>query len=100
MATDEKKGSLKDMVYHKIIELIISGELRCDDIITENQMIERFSVSKSPVREALIQLCYEEVLRSIPRCGYQIVQITPKNIRDLVELRCILELSSLQKLSE
>ena len=83
-----------------MIELIIKGELKCDDIITESQMIERFSVSKSPVREALIQLCYEDVLRSIPRCGYQIVQISPKNIHDLAELRCILELSSLQKLSE
>ena len=27
------------------------------DILTENQMIEKFGVSKSPVREALVELC-------------------------------------------
>lgn len=89
------KASLKDTVYQKIVEMITTGVLTTDMIFTENQMVERFNVSKSPVREALIQLCHEEALKSIPRCGYQVVEISAKSIRDLTELRLYLELSSL-----
>ena len=95
----DRKTSLKDQVYREIIEMIINGEIKSDEIITESQLVEHFQVSKSPVREALLQLCTEEILHSIPRCGYQIVQINSKVIHDLAELRCYLELSSLQKLS-
>lgn len=97
---DDKKISLKDYVYKQIIEMISSGTLTADMIITENQLIEHFKVSKSPVREALIQLCHEKVLTSIPRCGYQVVRITAKSIRDLIELRLYLELSSLPKVTQ
>ncbi len=98
--SQEKTLSLKDTVYKQIIEMICDGTLSPDSLITENQMIEHFKVSKSPVREALIQLCHDGILTSIPRCGYQIVRITKKSIRDLVELRLYLELSSLPSIME
>lgn len=95
-----KNVSLKDSVYKQIVEMITSGELSADTIITESQMIEHFQVSKSPVREALIQLCHDDILTSIPRCGYQIIRITPQRIRDLIEMRLYLELSSLPKIMD
>lgn len=94
------KLSLKDTVYQQLIELICQGELKPDTLFTENQMIAYFKVSKSPVREALIQLCHEDVLRSIPRCGYQVTPISSKNVYDMTELRLYLELSSLPKIME
>jgi DNA-binding GntR family transcriptional regulator len=100
MQAQNKKASLKDTVYQSIVEMICSGQLTTEMIFTEIQMIERFKVSKSPVREALIQLCHEEVLKSIPRCGYQVVQISVKTIHDLTELRLYIELSSLPKVLE
>lgn len=100
MENHSSKISLKDMVYQQLVEMICRGELTVDTIFTENQMIAYFKVSKSPVREALIQLCHENVLHSIPRCGYQVVTITSQDIRDLTELRLYLELSSLPKVMD
>lgn len=98
----EKKTtvSLKDTVYKQVISLICSNELNSDQIITESQLCDRFGVSKAPVREALIQLCHEDVLRSIPRCGYQVVQINIQSIHELTELRFFLELSSLKNVEK
>lgn len=91
---------LKDQIYRQIIEMICNGQLTTDIIFTENQLIEQFGVSKSPIREALIQLCHEEVLKSLPRCGYQVVQVSTKNIHDITELRMFLELNSIPKTLE
>ena len=92
---EKQNVSLKDQVYHQIVEMICSGQLTPDTLFTERQAIEWCGVSKSPVRESLVQLCAEGALRSIPRCGYQVVQISAKNIRDLTEMRLFLELDSL-----
>ncbi len=88
---------LKDQVYEKILEEIMEGRYQQNDIITERELIEKFGVSKSPIREALIELCKEEVLESRPRLGYQIRPITLKEISDIVELRIILETAALKK---
>lgn len=95
----ETSGStLKDKVYKQIIELICSGQFATGSFITEPQMIELSGASKSPVREALLQLCYEGTLKNIPRCGYQIVPISVKDIHDLTEMRLILELHNITKI--
>lgn len=93
-------ATLKDKVYQSVIDEICKGYLTPDTIFTEGQMIARYGVSKAPVREALVQLCHENVLRSIPRCGYQVVQISAKNVHDLIELRLLLEVGSLPKVME
>ena len=56
--------SLKDTIYQRIVEMISLGELAPGTTFSEQQLIRLFAVSKSPVREALIQLCSENVLRS------------------------------------
>ena len=100
MTTNTCKPTLKDMVYRQIIEMICNGQLPSDAIVTEKQLTAHFGISKSPVREALIQLCHDRVLKSIPRCGYQIITINAKDVRDLTEIRILLELGSLHKTVE
>ena len=78
-----QKETLKERVYRGIYEAVTNGEYRPNDILTENQMIEKFGVSKSPVREALVELCKDGVLINIPRMGYQVRAVTLKEIMNL-----------------
>ena len=57
-------------------------------------------MSKSPVREALIELCKDNVLKSIPRVGYQVVPVTLKEILDLLEFRIDVETGNLRRLCQ
>ena len=80
-----QKETLKERVYRGIYEAVTNGEYRPNDILTENQMIEKFGVSKSPVREALVELCKDGVLINIPRMGYQVRAVTLKEIMDILK---------------
>ena len=71
-----------------------------DEFLTEKQFIELYGVSKAPVREALIELCNEGILRSIPRLGYQIIPVTQKDITNSTELRLLIEMNAFRKMSE
>lgn len=83
----ESNKPLTEFVYNKIYEEIINGELQPGDLIVEKQLIARYNISRSPVREALISLCDENVLRSIPRAGYQVVGFSYSEIKQMTEAR-------------
>jgi DNA-binding GntR family transcriptional regulator len=90
--------NLKKQVYDRILDSIIRKTYPVDYILKEKELSELFGVSKSPVREALIELSKENIVKSIPRAGYRIIQFTEKDIYETSELRLILELSVLDKI--
>jgi DNA-binding GntR family transcriptional regulator len=57
--------------------------------------MEKYGTSKSVVREALVELCNENVLRSIPRYGYEIVSLTENDVRNILQFRVMIECQSL-----
>ena len=59
------KITLSEEIYDAIIAAIIQGEIHSDSVVTEALLMERFHVSKSPVRESLVRLCHENILVSI-----------------------------------
>ena len=63
----DKAATIKSRIVEAVIQDIIDGRDSSNDIITEKELIERFNVSKSPVRDALMELCANEVLKNIPR---------------------------------
>ena len=88
--------SLKQKIYRQIFEKIIKNEFPLDEFLVEGRLAEMFGVSRAPVREALVELCNEKVLRNIPRAGYQIVQLSQKELRDALQLRLILETEAMK----
>lgn len=88
--------SLKEMIYNEVFQSIIKGEYAANDIISEKMLVEKYEVSKSPVREALVELCNEGILRSMPRYGYAVVQLTKQDIENILAYRVILESGSLK----
>ena len=90
-------STLKDKVYSSVLLDIINGEYTVDSIISEKALAEKLQVSKAPVREALVALCSNGILQSVPRQGYTIVKYTDKNLHDILEYRIMLECGCLAR---
>ena len=89
--------TLSAQIHDAILEMIIDAGADSEKILlTERELVEKFGVSKAPVREALLRLCAEQVLNRIRRCGYVVVRLGEKSGRDNLAVRQILELSSLE----
>lgn len=91
------RKNLKETVYQGIYDNVTNGKYKQNDILTESMLIEEFGVSKSPVREALIELCKDGILKNIPRMGYQVIPVTLQEIIDILELRADIEIRGLKK---
>lgn len=62
--------SLSEQVYDYIYRLIRTGELKNNDKIDDIALVETLEVSRTPIREALIQLTSDGLLTNKPRKGF------------------------------
>ena len=94
--TQIKKESLTDRIHDSILEMIIKNPSDEEQVLNEKRLMELFGVSKAPVREALIKLCSEGVLRNVPRFGYMVIRMNEQDIRDALRMRVLLETEALE----
>ncbi|MDD3336403.1 MAG: GntR family transcriptional regulator [Eubacteriales bacterium] len=92
-----RKETLVDVVRNKIMETIIQGDVSEESVLTEGNLVQQFGVSKATVREALVHLCSENILKSMPRYGYVLVRMGDKECEDINQFRFFLEAESLKK---
>lgn len=77
--------------YNRIMSDIVTKVYKPNDIITETALVEKYGHSKTPIREALISLCNDGVLRNIPRYGYEVLGLTTEDVKEMLEFRYFLE---------
>ncbi len=94
------KESLADQAYNTIRKDILTCVLDPGSQIAQSQLVERYEYGVTPIRDALKRLEHEGFVRSIPRFGYIISPITPKDVEDLFELRLALEVLAVRKAIE
>ena len=90
MMMDYKTVSLSDQVYEQLETDILSGKYQRGEIITELQLCSELGVSRTPVREALRRLFQEHLVEDTPK-GTMVLGITPKDFRDMSEIRLRIE---------
>ncbi len=78
-------------IYGALRREILSCAISPGAEIRDAEIAERFAVSRSPVRDALLRLEAEGLVVISPRKGYRAAPISIADARDLFEFRAILE---------
>ncbi|WP_322517839.1 GntR family transcriptional regulator [Rhodopseudomonas palustris] len=72
-------------------DMVLSGQLRAGERISELQAVEITGVSRTPVRMALVRLEDEGLLQAIPSGGFMVKAFSERDILDSIELRGTME---------
>jgi DNA-binding GntR family transcriptional regulator len=75
---------------------ILSGEYQRGSRLPQVEVAEAFGVSPVPLREALVALGREGLVVRRPRRGWYIVRLEESDIREIYELRSLLEEKALR----
>src|SRR5262245_23949273 len=89
---------MRDSVYELIRNEILSCELKPGAQVQERDLAERYQVSKSPIRDALLRLEAQHLIEVMPRKGYRVLPISVTDSRELYEMRMIVERASIVRL--
>jgi DNA-binding GntR family transcriptional regulator len=87
----------KNLIYKKIRRSIIMGNRQSGERLNPEALAEEYSTSVTPVRDALQMLSHEGLVVIKPRSGYFVATITLKHLRDLLDVRRILEVSGVER---
>ena len=79
--------NLKEQIHHHLFSDIVNGVYTPGSILHEKNLMEKYGVSRAPIREALIQLCSEGVLRNLPKRGYEVTEISAEEIQNIIRYR-------------
>jgi len=88
----ENPTSLAQIAYDALKTMILSGELRPGERLTERDLARRVRVSRTPLREALARLGRDGLAVNKAGLGYFVFEFDPHTVTNIYEFRELLEL--------
>ena len=82
---------LADEVYDQIVDAIMNLDIGHDDRLIQEKLAADLGISRTPVREALIRLEQEGVLRKSAQGGFRLYQMSDQEVRELYQTRAAIE---------
>lgn len=89
--------SLMETAVESIREAIVSGQLPLGSKLSEQRLADVLGISRSPARDALAALQSEGLVKISPKRGSFVFTPDLKEVDDLCEHRCILEVASIRR---
>ena len=86
-----KPQTLSERVYDKLLDMIMSNEMKADARLNVDELAKQFGVSKTPLREALKSLEKTGLVLLTPYAGYSVKKFTAKEIEEIYKIRILLE---------
>lgn len=83
--------SLHARLVDQLRSAIVSGDLAPGSLHSVNDIAKKLEISRTPVREALLTLAGQGMVRFVPNRGVRIQETTTRDLREVFQLRLLLE---------
>jgi DNA-binding GntR family transcriptional regulator len=89
--SEQRRASAAERAYAYVKERLLDGRFAGGTLLSENDVAHRLGISRTPVRQAFVQLEAEELLDLYPRRGALVVPIAASEAEDVLEARLLIE---------
>ncbi|QNP71433.1 GntR family transcriptional regulator [Streptomyces roseirectus] len=91
------KQPAADRVYAHVKQGVLDRRFEGGTLLTEGELADAVGVSRTPVREALLRLEVEGLIRLYPKKGALVLPVSAQEIADVVETRLLIEEHAVRK---
>ncbi|MBT3806852.1 MAG: GntR family transcriptional regulator [Desulfobacula sp.] len=99
LATIKQPESLARMAYEAIRQSILSGQWQIGELYNEKAIAADLGISRTPVREALLELASQDLIIFMPRRGLMLNRFNLRDVDEIFELRKAIEQASVEKIA-
>jgi DNA-binding GntR family transcriptional regulator len=75
-------GTVRERAARELRDRILTGALPAGTRLDLDAITKEFATSRTPVREALLELSYDGLVRVAPRSGVTVIGISPEDVLD------------------
>lgn len=86
-----RSETLAQKAYDTLEEMILTLQLEPGSVVTEQALIAKTGMGRTPIREALLQLGRERLIEMLPRRGIKVSDINIAQYLSLLEVRRVLD---------
>lgn len=90
--------NLSSLVVDYLKNKILTGEYKEGDHILESNVARELGISRAPVREGIKELQNQGLIKFMPRKGNYVARLTMEDLKEIFDIRILLENSVLEKL--
>ena len=80
-----------DLIAETLREEILRGDVEPGQALRQEELAERFGVSRLPVRDALLRLEAQGLVHVYPNRGAFVISLSADEVREIFEMRLLLE---------
>ena len=91
--------SLTQIAYENLRQSILNGEMRAGELYNEMAIAKQLGISRTPIREALLELSNKGMVTFLPRRGVIVRSLSKEDVDELFELRQVLETHFINKIA-
>ena len=81
----------KQAVYESLRFKIIHNDLRPGEVLNEKELMAKYQIGRTPLREILLELKRDKLVNMIPRLGTLVTNMEITELREIIEIRKALE---------
>ena len=100
LAAIKQPESLAKMAYEAIRKSILSGQWKIGEIYNEKAIAADLGISRTPVREALLELASQDLIIFLPRRGLMVNRFTRRDVDEIFEVRKAIEMAAVEKIAQ
>jgi DNA-binding GntR family transcriptional regulator len=94
-----RADSLREQITRALEAAIVAGELEPGVIYSAPGLAERFGVSATPVREAMLDLVREGFVEPLRNRGFRVVPMSDEDLDDIAQVRLLIEVPTIPQIA-
>jgi DNA-binding GntR family transcriptional regulator len=91
----QARQSLRHQVAHALRAALIAGEMRPGVLYSAPALAEKFGVSATPVREAMLDLANEGLVEAVRNKGFRVTELSNEELDDITDVRMLIEVPTI-----
>lgn len=87
----EARQNVREQIAEALRAALVSGEMRPGVVYSAPVLAQRFGVSATPVREAMLDLAKEGLVAAVRNKGFRVTELSDRDLDEITEVRALIE---------
>lgn len=95
----EPRSSLRQQVAQALRAALVAGEMRPGVLYSAPTLAEKFGVSATPVREAMLDLASEGLVEPVRNKGFRVTELSDQDLDEMTQIRMLIEVPTVGEIA-